>query len=68
MSLLRMDIIIMCLWMSIQSIEEAESRNADIVMFGHTHKPYFSQKDGLTVLNRGVFLIQGMEAGNQVIW
>ena len=22
-------------------------------MFGHTHKPYFSQKDGLTVLNPG---------------
>ena len=34
-------------------IEEARSRNADIVMFGHTHKPYFSQKDGLTVLNPG---------------
>ena len=34
-------------------IEEARSRNADIVMFGHTHKPYFSQKYGLTVLNPG---------------
>ena len=22
-------------------------------MFGHTHKPYFEQKDGLTVLNPG---------------
>ena len=31
----------------------AVTRNADIVMFGHTHKPYFSQKDGLTVLNPG---------------
>ena len=29
------------------------SMDADIVMFGHTHKPYFSQKDGLTVLNPG---------------
>ena len=32
---------------------EGEARKADIVMFGHTHKPYFEQKDGLTVLNPG---------------
>ena len=31
----------------------ALQNNIDIVMFGHTHKPYFSQKDGLTVLNPG---------------
>ena len=33
--------------------EEGAARKADIVMFGHTHKPYFEQKDGLTVLNPG---------------
>ena len=34
-------------------IEEGHAREADIVMFGHTHKPFFEQKDGLTVLNPG---------------
>lgn len=34
-------------------IEEGKSRGADIVMFGHTHKPYLYQKDGITVLNPG---------------
>lgn len=29
------------------------ARKADIVMFGHTHKPHFEQKDGITVLNPG---------------
>lgn len=33
--------------------EEGEARNADIVMFGHTHKPYFDQRDGLVLLNPG---------------
>ena len=33
--------------------EEARARDVDIVMFGHTHKPYFEQKDGLTILNPG---------------
>ena len=32
---------------------EARGRGADIVMYGHTHKPSFEQKDGLTVLNPG---------------
>ncbi len=32
-------------------IEEGRSRGADIVMFGHTHRPFF-EKDGLT-LNPG---------------
>ena len=34
-------------------IEEGAARKADIVMFGHTHKPYLEQKDGITVLNPG---------------
>lgn len=33
--------------------EEAKERGADIVMYGHTHKPAFSEEDGLTVLNPG---------------
>lgn len=33
--------------------EEGMSRKADIVMFGHTHRPYFEQKDGITIINPG---------------
>lgn len=33
--------------------EEARSRKADIVMFGHTHRPYLAQRAGLTLLNPG---------------
>lgn len=33
--------------------EEARSRGVDIVMYGHTHRPYLEQKDGLTILNPG---------------
>ena len=29
-------------------IEEGRSRGADLVMFGHTHRPFFLQKDGMT--------------------
>ena len=43
--------------------EEGAARKVDIVMFGHTHKPYFEQKDGITVLNPGRFGIS--EAGRQ---
>lgn len=34
-------------------IEEARARKADVVMFGHTHKPYLQQLDDLLVLNPG---------------
>ena len=34
-------------------IEEGKMRNADIVMFGHTHKPFLEMIDGLIVLNPG---------------
>ena len=34
--------------------EEARSRGADIVMYGHTHKPSYSfEEDGLLILNPG---------------
>ena len=33
--------------------EEGKARKADIVMFGHTHKPYFHQQNGMTILNPG---------------
>lgn len=32
---------------------EAKSRNCKIVMFGHTHKPYYENKDNIIVLNPG---------------
>lgn len=33
--------------------EEGKSRGADIVMYGHTHKPLIEQIGGITVLNPG---------------
>ena len=33
--------------------EEGKARNADIVMFGHTHRPYLDQGKEITVLNPG---------------
>ena len=33
--------------------EEARARGGNIAMFGHTHRPYLSQEEGLTVLNPG---------------
>lgn len=33
--------------------EEGRARNADIVMFGHTHRPYLAQEQDITVLNPG---------------
>ena len=33
--------------------EEGIARNADIVMFGHTHRPYFEEQNGVVVLNPG---------------
>lgn len=34
-------------------IDEGKARGADIVMFGHTHKPYLEEIDGMTILNPG---------------
>ncbi|MEF9954874.1 MAG: metallophosphoesterase [Clostridium sp.] len=33
--------------------DECKDRKADIVMFGHTHKPYLDHRDGITILNPG---------------
>ena len=33
--------------------QEGQARKADIVMYGHTHRPFFEQKDGITLLNPG---------------
>lgn len=33
--------------------EEGMARKADIVMFGHTHRPYFEQREGITIVNPG---------------
>lgn len=33
--------------------EEGRARNVDIVMFGHTHRPYLDQDEDITVLNPG---------------
>lgn len=32
---------------------EARERGADIVMYGHTHRPFFKEEKGLVVLNPG---------------
>lgn len=34
-------------------VEEARNRGCDIVMYGHTHRPYLAEIDGVTVLNPG---------------
>lgn len=34
-------------------VDEGKDRKMDIVMFGHTHKPYLERKDGIMVLNPG---------------
>lgn len=36
-----------------QIIADAKARGKDIVMFGHTHRPYIEQEDGITALNPG---------------
>lgn len=33
--------------------DEAKSRGCDIAMYGHTHRPFFGQVDGVTVVNPG---------------
>lgn len=33
--------------------QEARDRNADIVMYGHTHRPYYEVHNGITILNPG---------------
>ena len=33
--------------------DEARSRKVNIVMYGHTHKPYLDEREGVTILNPG---------------
>lgn len=33
--------------------KEAKNKDADIVMYGHTHKPAYTEEDGLIMLNPG---------------
>ena len=33
--------------------EEAKNRGCDLAMFGHTHRPYFADVDGVTLINPG---------------
>ncbi len=43
--------------------QEALSIGADVVMFGHTHRPYFEQDEDITVLNPGKCVLS--ETGRQ---
>ena len=45
-------------------IEEGKMRNADIVMFGHTHKPFLEMIDGMIVLNPGSLSYPRQENGS----
>ena len=47
-----------------QICEAGKARQADIVMFGHTHQPYVDEKNGITVLNPGS-LSYPRQAGRQ---
>ena len=51
--LLLMDTVIMFQWRQSRFGRKGAARNADIIMFGHTHRPYFEERDGITVLNPG---------------
>ncbi len=43
-----------CVSMDMEMIrKEAKKREADIVMFGHTHRPYFRRERDITLLNPG---------------
>lgn len=33
--------------------QEARGRGADIVMYGHTHRPFYEKEEGLITLNPG---------------
>lgn len=48
-------------------LDEGRSRNADIVMFGHTHRPYLKKFGDITVLNPAVWHFHGRKAEKAVI-
>lgn len=43
---------------------EAEARNIDIVMFGHTHRPLLEKEDGVVILNPGSISYPRQEGRN----
>ena len=34
-------------------VKEAKGRNADVVLYGHTHTSFFEERDGLMIINPG---------------
>ena len=48
--------------------EDARARGFNLVMFGHTHRPYLEQDKDITILNPGVFLIPDRREENRVIF
>ncbi len=47
-----------------EEIKEAgRARGADVVMFGHTHRPYLEEDDGILVLNPGSIAYPRQENG-----
>lgn len=49
--------------------EEARGRGADIVMYGHTHRPSITREKDLTVVNPGSIAIPGRrQKGTYVLW
>lgn len=34
-------------------VKEANGRNADVVLYGHTHVSYYEERDGLMIINPG---------------
>jgi len=34
-------------------ITTASARGAEVILFGHTHKPYFEEKENITIVNPG---------------
>ena len=47
--------------------EEARKRGVDIVMYGHTHRPYLERNGGLTILNPGSLSLPRQE-GHEPSW
>ena len=44
--------------------EEGKARGAEIVMFGHTHRPFFEDDNGIIVLNPGSLSFPRQEGRN----
>ena len=51
--LLLMDTVIMFQWRQSRFGRKGLQEMRTFIMFGHTHRPYFEERDGITVLNPG---------------